>query len=253
MEDVWTEKYRPKILDDIYGQIFIKDRLKFFVSKGNIPHCIFSGPAGVGKSTCALALARDIFGETWQSNFLELNGSDERGIETIRVKVKDFARTRSLDGKFKIIFLDEADALTRDAQHALRRIMEKYSRTARFIFSCNYLNRIISPIQSRTAVFRFKIINDDEIVSKLQTIVKAETIKTDEKSLDIIAKLSNGDLRKAVNILQTAGENISKESIYNAAGSVEPEYVKKMVTTALAGDFNKARTDLNKILMDYGI
>ena len=139
-----------------------------------------------------------------------VNSSDERGIETIRVKVKDFARTRSLDGKFKIIFLDEADALTRDAQHALRRIMEKYSRTARFIFSCNYLNRIISPIQSRTAVFRFKIINDDEIVSKLQTIVKAETIKTDEKSLDIIAKLSNGDLRKAVNILQTAGENISK-------------------------------------------
>ncbi|HPP44355.1 MAG TPA: AAA family ATPase, partial [Methanomassiliicoccaceae archaeon] len=149
MNEIWIEKYRPRSLKDVVGQKDIVDRLRSYVEVKNLPHLLFAGPAGTGKTTCAVALARELYGETWKGNFNELNASDERGIDVVRGKIKEFARTAPLGGAaFKIIFLDEADALTSDAQAALRRTMERYSRTCRFIFSANYSSKIIDPLQS---------------------------------------------------------------------------------------------------------
>ncbi|HDD05185.1 MAG TPA: replication factor C small subunit, partial [Candidatus Aenigmarchaeota archaeon] len=162
--EIWTEKYRPKTLDEVVGQEKVVEKLKAFVRAKNLPHLLFAGPAGTGKTTCALAIARELYGEEWRDNLLELNASDERGIDTIRTKVKEFARTKPIgDFPFKIILLDEADALTRDAQQALRRTMENFSSTCRFILDCNFSSKIIEPIQSRCAIFRFKPLEKEAI------------------------------------------------------------------------------------------
>ncbi len=154
---IWIEKYRPQKLDDIVGQDEIVERLSSYVKSGNLPHLLFTGSAGVGKTTAAVTLAREFFKDSWQMNFRELNASDERGIDVVRNQIKQFARTTPLgDATFKILFLDEADALTTDAQAALRRTMESYAQTCRFILSCNYSSKIIDPIQSRCAIYRFK-------------------------------------------------------------------------------------------------
>ena len=146
--DVWTEKYRPQRLSEVKGQEKITSRLSAFIAAKNFPHLLFAGPAGVGKTTCAMAIAHELYGETWRDNILELNASDERGIDVARVKVKDFARTKSIEGvPFKVIYLDECDALTKEAQDALRRTMEDYAHTTRFILSCNYSSKVIPPIQ----------------------------------------------------------------------------------------------------------
>ncbi|HJJ55254.1 MAG TPA: replication factor C small subunit, partial [Methanocorpusculum sp.] len=155
--DIWIEKYRPRKLDEVVGQKEIVDRLKLYASSKSLPHLLFTGSAGIGKTTCAVALAREMFGDTWSMNFRELNASDERGIDVVRTQIKQFARTSPLgDAEFKVLFLDEADALTNDAQAALRRTMENYAETCRFILSCNYSSKIIDPIQSRCAIYRFK-------------------------------------------------------------------------------------------------
>jgi len=180
---IWTEKYRPTDFSDIKGQNDIVRRVRAFVEQQNMPHQLYAGPAGVGKSTLAIVAAKKLFGETWHQNFLELNASDERGIDIVRVKVKDFARTKSIgDVPFKIIFLDECDALTKEAQQALRRTMENYTQTCRFILSCNYSSKIIDPIQSRCAVFKFKPLEKKDIISIVDKIVKEEKIKIDEKT-----------------------------------------------------------------------
>ena len=165
IEDLaWTEKYRPKCLDDVIGQEVIAERLKAFAKSKSFPNMIFAGPAGVGKTTSALALANELYGDKIYEAFIELNASDSRGIDVIRGRVKEFARTMPLSsGLVKIIFLDEADALTPEAQHALRRTMERYSSTTRFIFSANYASKIIEPIQSRCVVLRFRLLNEDDV------------------------------------------------------------------------------------------
>ena len=164
MDEIWIEKYRPSNLSEVVGQTTITTRLKNYVKERSMPHLLFAGPAGIGKTTSAIALSKELFGDLWKHNLHELNASDERGIDIVRGKIKEFARTAPLgeDG-FKIIFLDEADALTSAAQAALRRTMEKYSRTCRFIMSCNFSSKIIDPIQSRCAVFRFKPINPSDL------------------------------------------------------------------------------------------
>ena len=205
MKDIWVEKYRPTRLDDIVGQEDIVTRLKAYVRAGNLPHLLFAGPAGTGKTTSAITLARELFGEDWRTNFAETNASEERGIETIRIKIKDMARTAPIGERgFKIIFLDEADNLTGDAQAALRRTMEVYTKTARFILSCNYSSRIIEPIQSRTAVFRFRPLKPDAVRVYLERIGKAEKLKITKEGMDALVYIAQGDMRKAVNALQVA-------------------------------------------------
>ncbi|AIZ56541.1 replication factor C small subunit [Candidatus Methanoplasma termitum] len=257
MNEIWTERYRPKDLDEVVGQKHITERLKAYVSSGNMPHLMFAGPAGTGKTTCAIALARGLFGDEWKGNFVELNASDERGIDVVRGKIKEVARTAPLGkAEFKIIFLDEADNLTSDAQAALRRTMEKFSKVCRFVFSCNYSSKIIDPIQSRCAVFRFSPLQKEDIENYLKKIVEKEKVKIDSDALEGLVHVARGDMRRAVNSLQVAaslGKQITMDVIYQTTGMAKPEEIKKMMETALAGNFIGARDMLDNIMISYGL
>ena len=257
MKEIWTEKYRPKNLDVVIGQRHVTERLKAYVETKNMPHLLMTGPAGTGKTTCSLAMAREMFGDEWKGNFIELNASDERGIDVVRGKIKEFARTAPLgNAEFKIIFMDEADALTSDAQAALRRTMEKYSKICRFILSCNYSSKIIDPIQSRCAVFRFKPLSKDDVKGFLMRIVTNENVKIDDEALDALVHVARGDMRRAVNSLQVAAsmdKTIDVDTIYQTTGLANPEEVKKMIETALKGNFIAARDKLDEIMIEFGL
>ncbi len=257
MEIPWTEKYRPKKLNEIVGQDAIVKRLETYVKLRNLPHLLFAGGAGVGKTTCALVLARELFGEDWHGNFLELNASDERGIDVVRNKIKDFARTMPFgEHSFKIIFLDESDALTPDAQNALRRTMERYTATCRFILSCNYSSKIIPPIQSRCALFRFKPLNSKDITKRLKYIAKKEGVSLDDGAIDANIYISEGDMRMAINILQaisSLGETVDPEKVYEIAGTARPSDIRDMINLALQGNFIEAKDKLENLLTDYGV
>ena len=256
-DSIWTEKYRPKILDDVVGQNEIVERLKAYVKTKNVPHLLFAGPAGTGKTTCTLALAKELFKDTWKQNFIELNASDERGIGIIRGKIKDFARTAPIgNSQFKIIFLDEADALTSDAQSALRRTIEKYTRICRFILSVNYSSKIIEPIQSRCTVFRFSPIKKDDTQEHILKISKSEKLDISDDGLETLIFMSRGDLRKAINVLQvgaSTNKKITAELLYETSATAKPEDVKKLIDTALSGNFMSARNLLYDLLIKYGL
>jgi len=253
----WTEKYRPKKLSDVVGQKETVELLKAYVKAGNLPNMLFSGPPGVGKTTCALALAHEIYGKDISGNFLELNASDERGIEVVRGRIKDFARSISLGGvPFKIIFLDEGDALTADAQQALRRTMESYSKITRFIISANYSSKIIEPLQSRCAIFRFIPLEEKDVKKELERIAKEEKLKVDDAALSAIYYVSEGDMRKAINILQGASmhsQHITEELVHKVSSRARPKEIREMIETALNGDFKNARQKLDKLMIDYGL
>lgn len=253
---IWTEKYRPKTLKDIVDQKHVVDRLKSFVKEGRVPHMIFAGPPGTGKTCCAIAVARELFGDGWQQNFQETNASDMRGIDVIRTRIKNFSRMKPIESSFKIIFLDEADALTSDAQNALRRLMEMYSEVTRFILSCNYSSNIISPIQSRAVVFRFKSLTKENVFEYMERIVKGEKLKIDKEALETLYEVSEGDMRKATNILQASavlGKKITKDMIYEVAAQAEPKEVIDMMNHALNGKFADARGVLKELLLKRGI
>lgn len=257
MEDIWIEKYRPKILDDLVGQDEIVERLKAYVKTKNIPHLMFAGPAGTGKTTSALVMSKELFGIAWKQNFHELNASDERGIGVVRGKIKDFARTAPI-GKtaFKIIFLDEADSLTTDAQSALRRTIEKYSHICRFILSVNYSSKIIEPIQSRCTIFRFNPIKNDDIKKYICKIASKEKLEVTSDGLETLIFIARGDLRKAINILQvgaSVNKNITAEILYKISATAKPEDVKNLINSALAGNFMAARNQLYDLLIQYGL
>jgi replication factor C small subunit len=253
---LWAEKYRPKSLDEVVNQAETVQRLKKFIQDGNVPHMLFAGPPGTGKTTVALAFAHDLYGPDYQRYILELNASDERGIDIIRTKVKEFARTMIV-GKvpFKLIILDEADNLTADAQQALRRMMELFTPTSRFILIANYPSKIIEPIQSRTAVFRFTPLKKEDVISRLKYIAKNEGVEYDEKALEAIFDISEGDMRKAINILQAAaaGGKVTVEQVYKVVGLAHPREIREMIKLALNGDFLKARDKLRKLMIDYGL
>ncbi len=255
-EEIWTEKYRPRKLEEVAGQNAIINNLQSYVRRRNLPHLIFSGPAGVGKTAAAVAMARELYGDTWAENFTELNASDERGIEVVRNKIKNFARTMPIgDAAFKIIFLDEADALTDAAQSALRRTMERYSGTCRFILSCNYSYKIIEPIQSRCSVYRFKSLSYDAIVSRIKYVADMERLKLSEDAVGAINYVSMGDMRRAINALQSASvlsSEIKPEMIYEITATARPEEIEELIKEALDGKFFEALDKLEE-LMDKGI
>ncbi len=253
--EIWTEKYRPKTLDEVVNQKHIVSRLKAWVKKGSIPHMLFAGPAGVGKTTIALCLARELFGENWRKNFQETNASDERGINIVRGRIKDFARVKSLGADFKIIFLDESDALTPEAQQALRRTMEKFSDSCRFILSCNYSSKIIEPIQSRTSVFRFKRLTESDVKEYLMRIARGENLSLTEDAIKAIYEICEGDLRQAANLLQASSAlgKVTKETVYEAAAQSKPEDIKHMIENALRGNFAEARKKLYELLITQGL
>ena len=254
---IWTEKYRPKNFSDMKGQKEIVKRIKAFVEQKNMPHVLFAGPAGIGKTSLSLVIARQLFGDEWKQNFLELNASDERGIDVVRVKVKDFARTRAIgDVPFKIIYLDECDALTRDAQQALRRTMENYTQTTRFILSCNYSSKIIDPIQSRCAIFRFKPLDKKEIFDIIDRIVKEEGLKIDDKAKEALYQVSEGDCRRLENILQSSAaiaKEINEEVIFSIASMARPKEVKEVLELALSSDFIGSRNKLLDTMLQHGL
>lgn len=254
---IWTEKYRPKDFNEVKGQDEIVRRVEAFVKKKNMPHLLFAGPAGVGKTTLSLVIARKLFGDAWHNNFLELNASDERGIDVVRVKVKDFARTRAIgDVPFKIIYLDECDALTRDAQQALRRTMENYTQTCRFILSCNYSSKIIDPIQSRCTVFRFKPLPKEDIFKIIDKIAKTEKLAVDAKAKEALYEICQGDCRRLENIMQSSAaikDKITEELIYSVASAAQPKEISQVLDNCVKGDFSGAKNKLLDTMLNHGL
>jgi replication factor C small subunit len=254
---MWAEKYRPKSLDHIVDQREIVERLKSFVKSRNVPHCIFAGPPGTGKTTAALCLARDLFGEEYREHVMELNASDERGIDVVRETVKTFARSKSIgEIPFRIMILDEADNMTSDAQQALRRTMERFTETCRFIMCANYSGKIIEPIQSRCAPFRFSYLPREEHDCYLEQIAEKEKVKLSKEGLEAIFEVCGGDLRRAINTLQAAGsmnKPVDAKVVYSITGKASPVDVQKMLKTAMDGDFLEARKQLRDMIQKYGV
>jgi replication factor C small subunit len=256
-DDVWVEKYRPQRLEDVVGHETITERIQQYVAGDDLPNLLFAGPAGVGKTTTAVAIAKEIYGDDWREHFLELNASDQRGIDVVRGRIKDFARSSFGGHDFRIIFLDEADALTDDAQSALRRTMEQFSNNTRFILSCNYSSRIIDPIQSRCAVFRFPPLSDSAIREQIEIVAREEGIEVEESGYEAIAYAADGDMRRAINALQAAAATgqtvVDEEAVYEITSTARPEEVLEMAEHAIEGDFLAARADLESLLIDRGI
>jgi len=255
--EVWTEKYRPKKFEEVVGQEEIIRRVKSLTNSMNIPHLLFAGPAGTGKSTLALIVVRELFGESWRENYLELNASDERGIDVVRQKVKDFARTKAIgDVSFKVIFLDEADALTREAQQALRRTMENFTSTCRFVLSCNYSSKILDPIQSRCVVFRFKLLEKKAIRSIVDRICQNEGLVIVQEAFDSLYEASEGDCRRVINLLQATSSissNITPELINTIVSQAKPSDIRVVLDYALSGDFENAREKLLDIMLKESV
>jgi replication factor C small subunit len=255
-ESIWVEKYRPEQLDEIVGNEEVVARMKDFASDAEMPNIMFAGPQGTGKTALTTALGREIYGDDWRSNMLELNASDERGIDTVRDRIKSFARTDTVgDHDFKIVFLDEVDSTTKDAQSALRRVMEDYSDKTRFVLSCNYPNKIIPPIQSRCAVFRIGRLSDEDIRQIVTRVITQEEIEAEDEAIDALVNEAGGDARKAINTLQSTvlDGTLKADAVEQIAGSIDYNDVREIIEEAIAGNLDDAMERLDVEVLKAGV
>lgn len=269
----WVEKYRPNNINDIVHHEFIIQNLKNSIKSNNLPHMLFYGPSGIGKTSTIVSLAKTLYGEeNYKKKILELNASDERGIKVIREKVKMFAQQsiktstsssnlqENQNLQYKIIILDEADTMTSDAQAALRCIIEKYSNMTRFCLICNHVSKIIEPIASRCAKFRFSNISEESIKDKLKVIIEKEKVNIDEDELDLLINLSDGDLRKSINYLQyyniindnnkVLTKEEKKNKINNICGIPEQIIIDNLWYYLLKNNFSELKKYIEYIFME---
>jgi len=256
---MWVEKYRPALLDDLVDQETVKHRLGLLLQKKEqLPHLLFAGPPGCGKTTTALIIAKQILGENWRDYTLSLNASDERGIDVVRERIKTFARfTDRREGiPYRLVVLDESDEMTSDGQTALRRIMEENSEHTRFIMICNYSSGIIEPLQSRCAIFRFQRLDEASVTDHLKSIAKKEKLRAaGEGVYGAIYEATNGDLRQAINLMQAASASgeITLDSVKSVTGASVKARVAEVMEAALDGEFEAARTKMVELTRVYGI
>ncbi len=254
---MWVEKYRPTKLSEIVNQTEVIGSLQALIKDPtDMPHLMFSGSAGVGKTTTALCIARQILGDNSRDYTLELNASDERGIGMVREKVKKFSRFAGMvEVPFKIIILDEADEMTNDAQTALRRIIEDTAKYCRFILIANNISKIIDPIQSRCATFKFTSISEEDMINHLENIAKKEKVKSDKKGLKAIYDYSEGDLRHAINLMQATASigEISEANVKSSAGLTKTSDVDDVLKMALSGKVLEAREKTIELIKVYGM
>ncbi|KAK7061052.1 Subunit of heteropentameric Replication factor C (RF-C) [Paramarasmius palmivorus] len=253
----WVEKYRPVTLDDVVSHKEITSTIEKFIEKNRLPHLLFYGPPGTGKTSTILAVARRIYGADYKKQILELNASDDRGIDVVREQIKQFAETRTLFSKgFKLIILDEADMMTQAAQAALRRIIEQYTKNVRFCIICNYVNKITPAIQSRCTRFRFSPLPIAEVEKRLITVIEAEKVNLTEDGKNALLKLSKGDMRRALNVLQAchAAYDVTRETeIYNCTGNPHPSDIEKIVQYMLSSEFTAAYQMISKMKIERGL
>ncbi|KAL2497185.1 Replication factor C subunit 4 [Abeliophyllum distichum] len=259
----WVEKYRPKQVKDVAHQDEVVRVLTNTLETTNCPHMLFYGPPGTGKTTTALAITHQLFGpELYKSRVLELNASDDRGINVVRTKIKNFAAVAVGSGRqggypcppYKIIILDEADSMTEDAQNALRRTMETYSKVTRFFFICNYISRIIEPLASRCAKFRFKPLTEEIMSSRILYICKEEGLHLDSEALSTLSSISQGDLRRAITYLQSAarlfGSAISSKDLISVSGVIPAEVVQALFSACKSGNFDLADKKVSNLIAE---
>ncbi|EIN14009.1 P-loop containing nucleoside triphosphate hydrolase protein [Punctularia strigosozonata HHB-11173 SS5] len=248
----WVEKYRPKVLDDVVGNIETIERLKVIARDGNCPHIIISGMPGIGKTTSIHCLAHQLLGNAYKEGVLELNASDERGIEVVRNKIKTFAQKKVTlpPGRHKIVILDEADSMTAGAQQALRRTMEIYANTTRFCLACNMSNKIIEPIQSRCAILRYSKLRDTELLKRLLEICELEKVKYNDDGLTALIFTSEGDMRQAINNLQSTWSGfgfVSGDNVFKVCDQPHPITVQTIIRACQKSDLDTAMEKLNDL------
>ncbi|KAF6167418.1 hypothetical protein GIB67_013293 [Kingdonia uniflora] len=256
----WVEKYRPQSLADVAAHRDIVDTIDRLTSEKKLPHLLLYGPPGTGKTSTILAVARKLYGPQYHNMILELNASDDRGIDVVRQQIQDFASTQSLSfgvkADVKLVLLDEADAMTKDAQFALRRVIEKYTKSTRFALICNHVNKIIPALQSRCTRFRFAPLDSTHVTERLKFVIEAEGLNVDESGLKALVRLSNGDMRKALNILQSthmAYQHITEEAIYLCTGNPLPRDIEQISCWLLNESVGTSFKHISEMKMRKGL
>ncbi|EPS74155.1 hypothetical protein M569_00596, partial [Genlisea aurea] len=258
----WVEKYRPQSLDDVAAHRDIVETIDRLASGNRLPHLLLYGPPGTGKTSTILALARKLYGNQLHNMVLELNASDDRGIDVVRQQIQDFASTQSISfgAKFgvKLVLLDEADAMTKDAQFALRRVIEKYTKSTRFAMICNNVNKIIPALQSRCTRFRFAPLEAFHVSQRLKHVIDAEGLDVPEDGLRAVVQLSNGDMRKALNILQSTHmaadqQQITEEAVYSCTGNPLPKDIEQISHLLLNETFSSSCKRISEIKARKGL
>ncbi|KAH7105818.1 P-loop containing nucleoside triphosphate hydrolase protein [Auriculariales sp. MPI-PUGE-AT-0066] len=253
----WVEKYRPVHLSDVVSHADITSTIEKFIEKSRLPHLLFYGPPGTGKTSTIIAVARKIYGSDYKRQILELNASDDRGIDVVREQIKQFAETRTLFSKsFKLIVLDEADMMTQAAQMALRRVIEQYTKNVRFCIICNYVNKISPAIQSRCTRFRFSPLAQEHVRTRVEHVVESEKVNITPDGLTALLRLSRGDMRRALNVLQAchaAYDRTSEEEVYNCTGAPHPADIETVVESMMKQDITTAYERISKLRIERGI